>query len=163
VGWRSGECELGNGCLFLSLAGVAGIDNRLPWAPCAVLPEDMIDDGDERKVETTVFGVAIEAESCDCHDKPCLLTRTASQEPTSSMFLRFGALVSCRRSLATPKRLLPPLRYLGNLSLKPASGIDPPAERHLPEHAVISTFDLFSIGGTSKSSRSSHRLLTPHR
>ena len=87
------------------------------------------------------------------------------------MFLRFGALVtatSCRRTLALPKRLQPPLRLLSNLSLKLVSedsdnSNDHPVERHLPEHAVISTFDLFSVGGTTKSSRHSHQVLTSHR
>jgi len=49
-------------------------------------------------------------------------------------------------------------RSAGHLSLKPkpedgADSIDLPAERQLPEHAVISTFDLFSIGGTPSAFR----------
>jgi len=44
VGWRRGDCVPGNGCLSLSLAGVPGMDNRLPWALFTVLPEDMVVD-----------------------------------------------------------------------------------------------------------------------
>lgn len=48
-------------------------------------------------------------------------------------------------------RHLSPLtrRSITNAALKPASDTDAiaPVERQLPEHAVISTFDLFSIGG----------------
>jgi len=65
---------------------------------------------------------------------------------------RVLAIVASRRHVLGSPRV--PTRRLGNLSLKPIpEGSDEIqgslAARQLPEHAVISTFDLFSVGGTN--------------
>ena len=53
--------------------------------------------------------------------------------------------------LYTPKRSLLSFRYLSAVPLRGSEGNDPESsvetEQDKPEHAVISTFDLFSIGG----------------
>ena len=67
------------------------------------------------------------------------------------MFSHFRVLASRRHVLRSPRA---PTRRLGKLSPKPIPERDDTqgslAERQYPEHAVISTFDLFSIGGTNR-------------
>jgi hypothetical protein len=73
--------------------------------------------------------------------------------------------VTARRSKCSTR--LPGLptataRTIANVALKPVGDDhdpDVPVERHLPEHAVISTFDLFSIGGPSPSLTLGPRLI----
>ncbi|KAF8159751.1 serine dehydratase alpha chain-domain-containing protein [Crassisporium funariophilum] len=75
---------------------------------------------------------------------------TLTAKPSNGRSNSSYALINTSRKLPTCNKNSIQRRPLGHLALKPKQDEDPenppPSERQRPEHAVISTFDLFSIG-----------------